>query len=814
MMSAKRFQRSFFSRLAIVFSIHAIIVPLRAETSAPDYGRDIRPILSNKCFACHGPDDATRQAELRLDRKEGIYSETASGAIPVVPGDPRASELIRRIESTDPSEHMPPLDASKQLTDEERMRLVAWIEAGAEFQEHWSFVAPTRTPLPPVSEVNWPRNPIDNYILARMEMAGLRPSPEASRETLIRRLYLDLIGLPPTLEQVDAFLNDTSEDAYERLVDDLLASPHFGERMAMDWLDAARFADTNGYHLDNGRDMSRWRAWVIDAFNQNMPFDEFTIDQVAGDLRPNATLDQRIASGFNRNHMINFEGGAIPQEYHTAYIIDRVNTTGTVWLGLTVGCAQCHDHKFDPITQREFYQLYAFFHNVPEKGLDGNQGNAAPVLPLPTPEQAARQRVVDAQITALREIQQAASIDETLKKETASELQKREQERNQLLREIPSTMVMEDLKEPRETFVLVRGQYDQFGTKVEANTPDSLPPFPMNTPRNRLGLAQWLVAPEQPLTSRVIVNRFWQLLFGTGLVTTAEDFGSQGEQPTHPELLDWLACEFQNSTQRTVAGTSREKWNIKAFIKLLVMSATYRQQSHVTPEALKLDPQNRWFSRGPRFRLQAELIRDQALTVSGLMKHRIGGASVSPYQPGDLWTELSSRGDSSNWTAQSFVQSHGDDLYRRSMYTFWKRTCPPVQLSTFDAPDRETCTVRRARTNTPLQALITLNDPTYLEASRKLAERVLREAPTGYTHRLQFLFRSVTCRVPTDREMAVLTRMWEQQRLHYQQQPQKIDALLSIGESPADKSFDPLELASWTMLASGVLNLDETITRN
>jgi hypothetical protein len=405
-------------------------------------------------------------------------------------------------------------------------------------------------------------------------------------------------------------------------------------------------------------------------------------------------------------------------------------------------------------------------------------------------------------------------VDETLKKDAASELQKREQELNQLARDIPSTMVMEDMQEPRETFVLVRGQYDQFGTKVEAKTPDSLSPFPLDAPRNRLGLAKWLVAPEQPLTSRVIVNRYWQMLFGTGLVTTAEDFGSQGEQPTHPELLEWLACEFQRSTQPTVAETSLERWNVKAFIRLLVTSATYRQQSRVTPEGLKHDPQNRWLSRGPRFRLHAELIRDQALTVSGLLQHRIGGASVSPYQPGDLWTELSSRGDSSNWTAQSFVQSHGDDLYRRSMYTFWKRTCPPVQLATFDAPDRETCTVRRARTNTPLQALITLNDPTYLEASRKLAERVLREAPTDFVQRLHFLFRIVTCRVPTDRELTVLARTWEQQRSHYQQQPQAIGPLLSIGESPADKSLDPLELASWTMLASGVLNLDETLTRN
>lgn len=814
MISAERIQRNYLHHLAIAFGMLAIAVPLRAETSATDFGRDIRPILSNKCFACHGPDDAKRKASLRLDRKEGIYSETTSGVIPVVPGNLDSSELIRRLESTDPLERMPPPDAGKQLTDDERIKLVAWIKEGAEFKQHWSFVAPTRPLIPTVSDVTWPHNPIDNFVLARMTVAGLRPSSEASRETLIRRLYLDLIGLPPTLEQVDAFLKDTNENAYERVVDELLASPHFGERMAMDWLDAARFADTNGYHLDNGRDMSRWRAWVIEAFNQNLPFDEFTIDQIAGDLLPKATPEQRIASGFNRNNMINFEGGAIPEEYHTAYVVDRVSTTGTVWLGLTVGCAQCHDHKFDPISQREFYQFYAFFNNVPEKGLDGNQGNAAPVMQFPTPEQAARQRVLDVQIASLQKIPENQAADESLKKEVADELRKREQERGQLEREIPSTMVMAETKEPRETFILVRGQYDQFGPKVEAKTPDSLSPFPHDAPHNRLGLAKWLVAPEQPLTSRVIVNRYWQMLFGTGLVSTAEDFGSQGEQPTHPELLDWLACEFQHATQPPVAGTPRERWNVKALIKLLVTSSTYRQQSNVTTESLKLDPQNRWLARGPRFRLQAELIRDQALAISGLLKHRIGGASVSPYQPGDLWTELSSRGDSSRWTAQSFVQSHGDDLYRRSMYTFWKRTCPPVQLSTFDAPDRETCIVRRARTNTPLQALITLNDPTYVEASRKLAERVLREAPTDFNQRLRFLFRAATCRVPTDRELSVLTRTWEQQRLHYQKELQSIDALLAIGESPRDKSLDPLELASWTMLASGLLNLDETLTRN
>lgn len=798
----------------LFFVAYGGVGQLRGETVGPDFGREVRPILSNKCFACHGPDDKHREADLRLDQKEGVFSPSASGATPVVPGDVAKSELVRRIESADPDEQMPPAKSGKPLTDDERHKLIAWVKSGADFKQHWSFVAPSRPAMPKVGDDKWPRNAVDNFVIARLASAGLKPSPEASRETLVRRLYLDLLGLPPTLQQVDAFLNDQREDAYERLVDELLASPYYGERMTLDWLDAARFADTNGYHLDNGRDMSRWRAWVIDAFNKNMPFNEFTIEQLAGDLLPNATQEQRIASGFNRNNMINFEGGAIPEEYRTAYVVDRVNTTGAVWLGMSVGCGQCHDHKFDPLTQREYYQLYAFFNQVAENGLDGGKGNAAPMLPFPSPEQAARQRALEAEVAALQKVTSEQSGDETLKKEVAAESKKREDELKHLQMQIPSTMVMADVPQPRETFVLIRGQYDHFGEKVTANTPASLPPLPPSAPHNRLGLAQWLVSPEQPLTSRVIANRYWQMLFGTGLVATAEDFGSQGEQPSHPELIDWLACELQRSTQPGVAGTPTERWNVKAFIKLLVTSATYRQQSHATPELIKKDPQNRLLARGPRFRLPAELIRDQALAVSGLMKHRIGGASVSPYQPGDLWTELSSREDSSNWTAQSFVQSHGDDLYRRSMYTFWKRTCPPVQLSTFDAPDRETCSVRRARTNTPLQALVTLNDVTYVEASRKLAERVLHEAPADFKDRLRFLFRTVTCRKPSDRELAVLTKMWEQQKAHYEKQPKSTAAVLAIGETPADKSLDPLELASWTMLASGVLNLDETITRN
>jgi Protein of unknown function (DUF1553)/Protein of unknown function (DUF1549)/Planctomycete cytochrome C len=803
-------------RLTFSIAMACCLVSLgRAEESVPEFDRDIRPILSDRCFTCHGPDDATREAGLRIDRPEGIFSATESGVTPVVPGNPGESELVRRILSGDPDERMPPPDAIKQLTDEERQKIVRWVMGGAKYQRHWAFVPPTRPSVPTVSQPSWVRNAIDAFVLASLDQHQLIPSPEAPRTTLIRRLYLDLLGLPPTPEQVEAFLNDNNPDAYERLVDDILMSPHFGERMALDWLDAARFADTNGYHLDNGRDMSLWRAWVIEAFNQNMPFDQFTIEQLAGDLIPDATEKQRIASGFHRNHMINFEGGAIPEEYHAAYIVDRVNTTGTVWLGLTVGCAQCHDHKFDPITQREYYQLYAFFNNVPEKGLDGNQGNAEPLLPFPSPEQEARQRVLAAQIAALKGlVDDENSATDVLRKEQAAALEKRQQEQAQLAKEMPSTMVMQESPGLRETHVLIRGQYDQLGMKVTAKTPESLPPMPDDLPRDRLGLARWLVSAEQPLTSRVIANRIWQMFFGQGIVSTAEDFGSQGDLPSHPALLDWLACELQHATAPQVAGTSQESWNLKAFVKTIVMSSTYRQHSVISANAQEKDPGNRLLSRAPRIRLPAELIRDQALAASGLLKHKIGGPSVSPYQPGDLWRELSSREDSSNWTAQFFVQSHGEDLYRRGLYTFWKRTCPPVQLATFDAPDRETCTVRRARTNTPLQALILLNDPTYLEAARKLAERVLLQPQSQFDERIEFAFKALLCRTPTARETQVLQNLLQERMSYYSVHPQAAAELLTAGESPRDESLDVPELASWTMVASSILNLDEAVTRN
>jgi len=584
---------------------------------------------------------------------------------------------------------------------------------------------------------------------------------------------------------VDAFLADNTADAYERAVGRLLASPRYGERMALEWLDAARYADTHGYHRDAGRDMTRWRAWVIDAFNRNMPFDQFTVEQLAGDLLPNASVEQRIASGFNRNHMINIETGAVPEEYLNAYVVDRVNTTATVWLGLTIGCAQCHDHKFDPISQRDYYGLYAFFNAVPENGIDGAKGNAAPLLTLPSAQQ--RQQID--RLTA--EIQQADTEKlKTLRPALAA-----------LEAQVPSVMVMQEMSRPRTTHRLLRGQYDQHGEPVTTGVPSSLSPLPSGAPANRLGLAQWLVDRAQPLTARVIVNRAWQLYFGTGIVRTSEDFGTQGEAPSHPELLDWLAVEFMESG-----------WDFRHLQRLIVTSATYRQASASTPEHREKDPENRLLARGPRFRLAAEAIRDQALAASGLLDQRVGGASVFPYQPLGLWEELCSRLDSAGMSAQTYTPSHGADLYRRTMYTFWKRTSPPPGLAAFDAPDRETCTVRRARTNTPLQAMVLMNDPTYLEAARKLAERTMT-ASTSIEERLAFAFRAVLARRPSEQEQRALKDLLDTQTEAYRRNRPAALALLTMGESSRDPRLDAAELAAWTVVASAILNLDEAMTK-
>jgi hypothetical protein len=769
-----------------------------------DFDRQIRPILSENCFNCHGPDAKERKARLRLDTREGALATLRGGGHAVVPGRSADSALIERVRSDEPGERMPPPRTKKRLTAQQIQLLRRWIDEGAKWSQHWSFIPPQRPPLPALKDTRWPRNNIDRFILARLEAEGLKPAPEADRVTLIRRLTLDLTGLPPTPAEVDSFVADHSQDAYEKVVDRLLESPHYGERMALDWLDAARYADTHGYHIDSGRDMTRWREWVIDAFNQNMPFDQFTIEQLAGDLLPNATLRQKIASGFNRNHMINFEGGAIPAEYHNAYLVDRVNTTATVWLGLTVACAQCHDHKYDPISQKDYYRLYAFFNNLPENGLDGAKGNAVPVLRISSKEQQQSLDLLADEIKRLREkpaaLAGAAGLGPVVFR-SRNHLSGLEKQRAEVEKRIPTSMVMQEMAKSRDTFLLIRGQYDKPGEKVTAGVPERLPPLPKDAPTNRLGLTRWLVAAEQPLTARVTVNRYWQMFFGTGLVKTAEDFGIQGELPSHPELLDWLAVEFM------------QKWDMKALVRSMVTSATYRQSSAVTPALFSRDPENRLLARGPRFRLQAEFIRDQALAVSGLLNREIGGASVFPYQPTGLWQELASRGDSKNWSAQFFVQSKGKDLYRRSMYTFWKRTSPPPQMITFDAPDREVCTVRRPRTNTPLQALVLLNDPTYVEASRKLAERMMKEGGAGNAERIDFAFRLATARHPKATEIAVLERIFTSQRAEFAANEAAALKLLRVGESPRDERLAVPDLAAWTVVAGVILNLDETVTK-
>lgn len=817
------------SRIGIILLLVGTAASVCAEqprTDAVSFDRDVRPILSNHCWKCHGPDAAERKSGLRLDQPDSLKTPGESGKLAIVPGKPEDSELLRRIHATDSDTQMPPGSEGKPLSAAQKEILQRWIVQGATFEQHWSFRAVQRSVLPTVKNNDWCKTPIDHFILARLQAEGLSPSPEADRETLIRRITLDLTGIPPTLAEIDAFLNDTSPRAYETVVDRLLNSPHFGERLALEWLDAARFADTNGYHIDNGRDMSLWRKWVIEAFNRNLPFDQFTVQQLAGDLLPEPTdplaaSQQKIASGFNRNHMINFEGGAIPQEYHTAYIVDRVNTTATVWLGLTVACSQCHDHKYDPLTQREFYQFYAFFNNVPENGLDGRKGNAEPLLKFPTNEQTQQIAELQARINQLDLKSKDAQGDEA--KTAKADLDRLKKELTQFEQRIPTSMVMREMDKPRDTFVLMRGQYDKLGDKVEAAVPAVLPPLPKSAQPNRLGLAQWLVDPSHPLTSRVIVNRYWQMLFGTGLVKTSEDFGSQGELPSHPELLDWLAADFvecqspsaTSLDQQLAVQLNEPRWNIKRLLRQIVTSAVYRQRSKVQAHHMagSRDPENRLLSRGPRHRLPAEFIRDVALSASGLMQHKIGGPSVSPYQPAGLWEELMARADGKNWTAQEYSQSHGADLYRRTMYTFWKRTCPPAQLATFDAPDRETCTVRRARTNTPLQALILMNDPTYVEASRKLAERMLLESGPTFDERLTFGFRLATSRRPSIQEIAILRRTFDQQLLRFQNDTQAATKLLSVGESPRHEQLAIHELAAWSVVASILLNLDETVTK-
>jgi hypothetical protein len=990
-----------------------------AEPGAIQFNRDVRPILSDKCYTCHGPDPVNRKIGLRFDTEEGVKSV-------IVPGQTANSKLIQRITSDDKATRMPPAYAGRdKLSPAEIETLRRWVEQGAQWEAHWSFIAPKRPSLPTVNDQAWPSNPIDSFILARLEREGLHPSAEADRPTLIRRVSLDLTGLPPTPAEVDAFLADASPQAWEHVVDRLLASPRYAERMAVRWLDAARYADTHGYQSDGDRSMWRWRDWVIDAFNRNMPFDRFTVEQIAGDLLPNATDSQKIATAFNRNHRTNAEGGIVPEEFRVEYVADRVETTSVVWLGLTMGCARCHDHKYDPIKQRDFYRMFAFFNNVPEKGLVYNFGNDEPMMKAPTPEQAANLAALDTNAAAAEraysalqptivqdqakwerqvagqkeldwspheglvvdrpesvnldgktfvdggdvanfdyldpftlsasirpssangailtrvedyfegegyglylidakvrlhiikrwtdiglrvETEDAVPLNEwthvtatydgyrnasgvriyvngkqqKLKvlfddlnyplgasdpfrigggggpklrfqgsirgvkvfKRTLSEAEagvlpltqsigelasipaaqrtraqsdklelcfldrfasdqiraaRRQMfdaqvERKRFYESIQTVMVMQDSPTPRDAFILKRGAYDNHGEKVGPGVPGFLPPFQKGWPNNRLGLARWLVSPDNPLTARVMVNRFWEMYFGTGLVKTVEDFGSQGEAPSHPELLDWLATEFVGSG-----------WNMKAIQKTIVMSSTYRQSSKVTHELWQRDPENRLLARGPRFRLPAEMIRDQALAVAGLLVEKTGGPSVKPYQPPGLWQELAG--------GRGYVQDHGDALYRRSLYTYWKRTVSPPSMVNFDASTRETCTVREVRTNTPLQALDLMNDVAYVEAARKLAERMLMEGGRTPQDRIAYAYRLVLARAPKPAEEKLLEATLDGFQKRYSADPSSAAKLVAEGESPHNPELDIPELAAYTSAASLLLNLDETITK-
>jgi hypothetical protein len=813
---------------------------LCAQTpKAIEFNRDIRPILSENCYNCHGPAKSTRKADLRLDTKDGALSV-------VTPGKPKDSFLWQRIISVDEHERMPPAKSGKKLTQLQIDLLKRWIEQGAPWQDHWAFIAPKRPDLPKVTNAKWVRNPIDAFIVARLEKEGMQPSPEADPRTLIRRVTLDLTGLPPTASEVDAFTNAWNApnakrgEIYEHLVDRLLASPRYGERMVLEWLDAARYSDTNGYQTDGTRAMWPWRDWVIDALNKNMPFDQFTVEQIAGDLLPNPTIPQKIATGFHRNHMLNGEGGRIAEESRVDYVVDRVDTTGAVWLGLTVGCGRCHEHKYDPISQKEYYQLYAFWNSIAEVGgVDRRSGTGAPVLELPTPEQQDKVSKIEKRVSELQSsfgAREKAVLDE-LRAKVKTLPDKKSPEYGKLIASHPEgkelqklqstldaekkkltdakngvliTMIMEERKDPRETFVLVRGIYNKYGEKVTAAIPKAFPPLPKDAPNNRLGLAKWLVSKDNPLTARVTVNRIWQQYFGIGLVKTSEDFGIQGDPPSHPDLLDWLAVEFSSPLPLYSGGEGPGvrgralAWDIKRLLKTIVTSATYRQSSRLTPTLVPKDPDNRLLARGPRFRLSADVIRDQALFASGLLVEKLGGPSVRPYQPPGLVKELTG--------TEEYVQDHGEKLYRRSLYTFWKRTVAPPAMMNLDAANRETCVVRETRTNTPLQALNLMNDMTFVEAARVLAERVMKKerAPEA---RLAFAWRLAAARSPSPVELKVLTASLDRHLAHFKTNRAAAVKLVSIGESQRDQSLDVAEHAAYAAVCNLILNLDEVITK-
>lgn len=742
-----------------------------AQEKLPDkvsYNFHIRPILSDKCFTCHGPDANKREAGLRLDLADNAYKHLKENpsAFALVPGKPEESHVFLRISSSDSSEMMPPPSSNLKLSERDIRIIEKWIRQGAAYEPHWAFVPPVKPEVPDVSDDAWPANEIDHFILRTLEDRNLSPNETADAERLLKRAALDITGLPPSLEMMDRFLTDSSPKAWEQVVDELLASPAYGERMAVYWCDVARYADSYGYQDDNLRTQWPWRDWVIHAFNTNLPYDKFITWQIAGDMLPNATLEQVLATGFNRNHKFTEEGGVIDEEYRIEYVTDKTNTVGKGILALTVECAKCHDHKYDPISQKEYFSLFAFFNNTYEKGYEGDITQSRPAKPP----------ILELSDKEVREI-----LSFINKKDTSSLM----------------VSVMGELDTPRTTHILDRGAYDAPTVAVAPSTPEAVYPFSDNLPQNRLGLAQWIVDEKNPLTARVFVNRIWQEFFGTGIVATSGDFGMQGELPSHPELLDWLAVDFMEND-----------WDIKRLIRQVVMSSTYRQSAVTTPRKLERDPDNRYLSRAPRFRLSSEFVRDLVLASSGLLVRDIGGPSVKPYQPAGIWeASTSGRGLLANYR-----QDHGEDLYRRGLYTFIKLTVPPPSHVIFDGSNRDQCEVRRLRTNTPLQALVMLNDPTVLEAARVLAGRLLDEGTTE-REKIEKAFQLIVCRKPTDAEMNVLLEYFAEEKATLAADEAKARKLLDVGEYPKG-NYEPIMHAALMQVISSIYNLEEATTRS
>jgi hypothetical protein len=785
------------SRGTLLAVLGLLTLPPGSVLGAPErpvnYSRDIKPILAGHCYACHGPDEKKRKAHLRLDVRVEAVKKV------IRPGDAAGSRLVRRVSSHDEDEVMPPPASRKEpLTAHEIDLLRRWINRGAKFDQHWAYVRPVRPTLPAVRNTAWVGNPIDRFVAAAHERRGYRPSPQADRVTLLRRLSFDLTGLPPTPEEADRFLADVTPEAYERLVDRLLASPQYGERMALYWLDLVRYADTGGYHSDNHRDVALYRDWVIAAFNQNKSFDRFTIEQLAGDLLPAPTTEQRVASGYNRMLMTTEEGGAQAKEYMAKYSADRVRNCSVVWLASTMGCCECHNHKFDPFLSRDFYQLAAFFADVKEIPV-GRQEET----PIPTPQQAETLRRLEREMARLQ-----APLDRAVPgrhctgrpapsgEQTRDVLRRLAEHRKRLQESIQQTLVTKSVP-PRPIRVLPRGNWlDDSGEVVQPGTPAFLPPLGVAGRRaNRLDLARWLVSRDNPLTARVFVNRLWKLTFGQGIVKSVEDFGTQGALPTHSELLDWLAVEFMDSG-----------WDVKHLVRLIVCSNTYRQSSAASRELRERDPSNAWLVRQGRFRLDAELVRDNALAVSGLLVRKVGGPSVKPYQPAGYWSYL-------NFPKREWAHDQGEDLYRRGLYTYWCRTFPHPALVAFDASTREECVAARARSSTPLQALVLLNDPTYVEAARVLAARAVREGGPDFFARLRWACRQVLTREPRPEEQHLLAELYERHLAQYRSDPAAAHALLHTGDAPMPADHDAAELAAWTSVARVLLNLHEAVTR-